>query len=90
MVNPKNVVLAVMTVEKKETKTVTEKGKDVEREFVTLRCPKPSCAVKLVTIKEKSGYMNPFSHLRSCAPALLLWKRKDAHAAGRHPSAHVQ
>ena len=66
MVNPKDVVLAVMTVAKTETKTVTEKGKDVDRKFITLRCPKPSCAVKLVTIKEKSGYMNPFSHLRSC------------------------
>ena len=41
-----------MTVAGKETKKVTEKGKEVDRKFITLRCPKPSCAVKNISIKE--------------------------------------
>jgi len=66
MVSPKDVVLAVMTVAGKETKKVTEKGKEVDRMFIALRCPKPSCAVKNISIKEGTGYMNPYSHLRAC------------------------
>ena len=66
MVSPKDVVLAVMNVAGKETKKVTEKGKEVDRKFITLRCPKPSCAVKNISIKEGTGYMNPYSHLRAC------------------------
>lgn len=66
MVNPKDVVLSVMTVDRCETKTVTENGKETERKFVTYRCPKPACTVKTITIKDGSGYSNPYSHLRSC------------------------
>lgn len=66
MVSPKEVVQAVMTLQSREKKSVTEKGQSVQRVFLSYRCPKPSCAVKVITFKEKSGFQNPYSHLRSC------------------------
>lgn len=66
MPTPKEVVTAVMTLESRDKKTVTENGAPIERVLLSYRCPKPTCAVKVVTFKEGSGFQNPYSHLRSC------------------------
>ena len=66
MPTPKEIVLALMKFEGREEKAVTENGKTVQHIFFKYRCPKPSCALKTVRLKEKYGFKNPYSHLRSC------------------------
>ncbi len=45
-------------------------GKDVEEDsevcYLKYRCPKPSCPNALVCFREKSGFTNPYAHLRCC------------------------
>ena len=38
----------------------------MNRKFVTFRCSKFACTVKSITIRERSAYDNPYSHLRAC------------------------
>lgn len=58
----KEIVETLMTFVSKETKTVNGKC----RTHITYRCPKPTCTTKLITFQDKSGFQNPYAHLRSC------------------------
>ena len=64
----KEVVLALMKPEGRETRCLVERstGRTVNKVFVTYRCPRPHCRVKPVSFRENSGYNNPYSHLKSC------------------------
>ena len=58
----KQVVEALMTFVRREKKVVN----GTEKTSLTFKCPKPTCPVGEITFKEKSGFNNPFTHLRSC------------------------
>lgn len=34
--------------------------------YVTWKCPNPTCTNPFITFQDKSGFQNPFTHLRSC------------------------
>ena len=51
-----------MTLVKTETKNVD----GVSRVIVTYQCPKSNCATGAITIQRKTGFQNPYAHLRSC------------------------
>lgn len=66
MPSQKEIVMALMSFEGRGKKSVGENGELFDREFLRYRCPKPSCSEGTIDFKEKSGYQNPYVHLRSC------------------------
>ncbi len=64
---PKEVVMGIMTFIGKETKQVPGRsGVSHERTVIKYRCPKPGCPNPEVSFLEKTGFRNPYQHLRSC------------------------
>lgn len=67
LATPNEVVEALMTFFKKETKHITDKpGHTVQRSFLTYRWPKPDCSTGMINFRDKSSFRNPYAHLKSC------------------------
>ena len=63
---PKEFVTKLMKFEGTETRKVTGKnGEEQDKLYLQYSCPNISCK-KIVLFCVKSGFKNPYSHLRSC------------------------
>ncbi len=64
----KDVVLALMTIVGKEKRDVRDKaiGAVVQKEYLQYRCPKPNCTVSVICFLDKTGFSNPYAHLKRC------------------------
>lgn len=69
-----------MTFVGRETRK--HKGKDSKhvatKEYISYRCPKPICASPTVSFLDKSGFHNPYAHLRACYGKGLSVADQDA------------
>jgi len=64
---PKEIVEALMRFDGKETKNVKDKsGACVDKVYVKYRCPNSACMVGMVSFLEKTGFINPYNHLKAC------------------------
>eukprot|EP00171_Calliarthron_tuberculosum_P001364 IDg1364t1 len=65
---PKDVVLAVMPFVGKETRSVIESatGTVATKTYLMFHCPKPGCKNPIVAFQDKTGFKNPFCHLKAC------------------------
>jgi len=64
--DPKQIVTTLMKFSGTVTRVVTEKGGgSVSKDFLEYICPKESCKKK-ISFRAKSGFVNPYNHLRTC------------------------
>lgn len=64
---PKEVTQALMKFEGHETRDVhLGNGDNDSVTYLKYSCPKPECSVRSISFRDKTGYKNPFTHLKSC------------------------
>lgn len=60
--SPKEIVEAVMTFVKHDTRPV----KNILREFLTYSCLKSNCSIATILFQVFTGFQNPYAHIRAC------------------------
>lgn len=64
---PKEIVIAVMKFEGIEQRAVNKKsGNSITNNYLSYSCPNPCFRTNVVALKDKAGFQNPCSHLKSC------------------------
>lgn len=65
---PKDVVVSIMHFAGREEKLVTHRnaGQTSMKIYLSYKCRKPGCPNPTVSFADKSGYNNPYRHLKQC------------------------
>ncbi len=69
--------MAFMGQEKRSVTDIST-GRLTEKTYLKFRCPKPGCPNPVDAFLDKSGYKNPYVHLKSCYAKVLSAAGQEA------------
>lgn len=82
---PKQKVVVLQLMEFFQTEQLSETSKNgiaIPRLFLFHKCPRKECSVKVIKFLDKTGYNNPFTHLRTCYGKGKSLAEQESHILG--------